>query len=61
MCGVSRGFPTSEFIKNSESQVEICEKSFELISVPREGISVYDRSPISQFVWEARNGVGFER
>lgn len=59
-CGVSRGFPSSDFIKHSESQVEICEKSFALISEPRTSTSVYDRSPISQFVWEARNGVDFE-
>lgn len=57
----SRGFPSGEFIKKSGDQVEICTKSIDQISRDfDEDGAVFDRSPISQFVWMIKEGNGFE-
>lgn len=55
-CAYRRGFPSGEFIKSATSQHQICHASFGLVTAEHNETVIFDRSPISQFVWNARHG-----
>ncbi len=51
----SRGFPSSSEILFTSAQAELCRRSQEMSAVLTNGVLVFDRSPISQFVFLFRN------